>query len=85
MKVQDLARLTRAGISKWSSTNPLGMERAYIEKVCTAAAEDGQWYTFIEELYPDTIKWLRAKGFTVIGNDDNGYHISWGGDYKWRA
>lgn len=55
-------------------------ERIYIKRAIEIEAADGSYYLYVDELWPETIKWLKSEGFTVLGNDDCGYTISWGKD-----
>jgi len=65
-----LRHVSDDGLREW--------ERIYLRRIFEIEAADGSYLVYVEALWPENIKWLRQQGFRVIGDDDEGYTISWG-------
>ena len=78
-------RLTRDAQEHLRHVSNKGMvmwEQVYLRRIIEVAATDGSYVVHVDELWPQNIKWLKDEGFMVLGNDEDGYDISWGQNYE---
>lgn len=85
--IEKLRKVAQAANAQWPTLTDdqrFAAEKTLVSKLIWAYAEDGNWSCAIDALYPTTRKWLETEGFTIVGDDDNGFHIQWSNNYKWR-
>ena len=82
----DTRRITRDAREHLRDVSDRGLvmwERVYLRRLIEITAADGSYSVHIDELWPRNVEWLRCEGFMVLGNDDDGYDVSWGRSYEY--
>ena len=59
-------------------------ERIYLRRLIELEAADGNYVVHVDALWQANVEWLKNEDFMVVGNDDIGYDISWGRNYRWE-